>query len=95
MCIHSLVSFEWDSRKSSSNERKHGVRFADAVAVFDDERAITILDDHPEEERFVTIGRDTFRRLLVVVYVWRGEQIRVISARKATVRERREYGRQR
>jgi len=63
--------------------------------VFDDERAITIFDDHPEEERFVTIGQDTSRRLLVVVYVWRGEQLRVISARKATARERREYGRQR
>jgi len=87
------VSYEWDPRKSASNARKHGVRFTDAVTVFNDDRAITIQDEHPEEERFVTIGQDAFGRLLVVVYAWRGESIRVISARKATPRERRAYGR--
>ncbi len=59
MYIHSLVSYEWDLRKATSNMRKHGVRFADAVAVFNDDRAITIQEEHPEEERSVAIGRDT------------------------------------
>ena len=87
------MSYEWDPRKSASNSRKHGVEFTDAVTVFSDDRAITIQDEHPEEERFVTVGQDASGRLLVVVYAWRGESIRVISARKATPRERRAYGR--
>ncbi len=70
---------------------KHGVSFADAVAAFSDEAALTIEDDDPDEQRFVTIGIDAFGRLLVVVYAWRGDDIRVISARKATRRERRHY----
>ena len=93
MYIPSNVEFEWDSKKAASNRRKHGVRFADAVAVFSDDHAVTIQDEHPEEERFVTVGQDASGRLLVVVYAWRGESIRVISARKATPRERRAYGR--
>ncbi len=47
------MDYEWDKRKATSNYRKHGVRFADAVTVFGDERAITIEDDYPDEERFV------------------------------------------
>jgi len=45
------VNYQWDPRKASINFRKHGVRFADVVAVFEDEQAVTILDDHPHEER--------------------------------------------
>jgi len=86
------VSFEWDAQKARTNARKHGVEFADAVAALEDETAITVPDDETaEEERFVTIGRDAFGRLLVVVYTWRSENIRVISARKATKRERESY----
>ena len=76
------------SRQSATNETKHGVRFADAVSVFGDERALTIHDSHRDEERFVTIGMDAFARVLVVVYTWRGDAIRLISARKATRSER-------
>lgn len=65
---------------------------ADAVSVFADDFAITVMDEHPDEERFVTIGMDALSRILVVVYTWRGENcIRLISARKATRRERQQY----
>jgi uncharacterized DUF497 family protein len=87
------VAFEWDDAKARANYRKRRVHFADAVAVFEDGAAITIPDDDSdEEERFVTIGRDAFARLLVVIYTWRGLNIRLISARKANRRETRDYG---
>lgn len=59
----------------------------------EDEEALTFADDDiAEEERFVTLGADLFGRILVVVYTWRGDTIRLISARKATPRERKQYG---
>jgi uncharacterized DUF497 family protein len=82
--------FEWDSRKAAGNFRKHGVRFVDAVAVLEDDEAVTIADD-AEEDRWVTIGVDAAGRTLVVVYAWRGERIRIISARRATRFERDQY----
>ena len=85
------MNYQWDSRKASSNFRKHGVRFADVIAVFEDELAITILDEYPDEERYVTLGQDFLGRIVVVVYTWREDEIRIISARKATNNERREY----
>jgi uncharacterized DUF497 family protein len=85
------VSFEWDRRKAAANLRKHGIDFADAVAVFEDESALTVEDDATNEQRFVTVGTDALFRVLVVVFTWREERIRVISARKATARERRQY----
>lgn len=59
--------------------------------VFEDENAITIEDDHEKEDRFITIGRDFLSRILVVVYTFRDIVIRIISARKATARERKMY----
>ena len=85
------MEFEWDPQKARSNRRKHGVRFADATAVFRDELAVTMPDESSDEKRFITIGMDVVGRLLVVVYSWRGVMIRVISARKATGPERRRY----
>jgi len=85
------VRFEWDRQKANSNLRKHGVDFADATMVFYDEQAITIRDDVLEEGRFITLGTDALARVLVVVYTWRGDRIRIISARKATRRERHRY----
>lgn len=85
------MEVEWDARKAAANLQKHGVDFADAVAVFADELAVTIPDEGHEDDRFVTVGTDGLGRLLVVVYVWRGERVRVISAREATRRERRQY----
>jgi uncharacterized DUF497 family protein len=80
-----------DRRKEASNVRKHGIRFADAVSVLEDDRAITVSDDSIDEERWVTIGMDALGRVLVVVYAWRDEKIRIISARRATARESRQY----
>lgn len=85
------MDFEWDPRKSASNLRKHGVDFSDAATVFDDDLARTIPDEESGEERFVTMGADALGRTLVVVYMWRNQQIRIISARKANRRERRDY----
>ena len=83
---------EWDPDKARLNARKHGVSFADAVASLEDERALTVRDpSFNEEERWVTMGLDGLGRVLVVVYTWRGESVRLISARKATARERRQY----
>jgi len=85
------VDVEWDRAKALANRRKHGVDFADAVAVFEDDQAMTIQDESSEEERFITIGMDAFARVLVVVYTWRNERIRLISARKAIRHERTQY----
>jgi uncharacterized DUF497 family protein len=85
------MDYQWDKNKEHSNREKHGIAFADATAVFADDHALTLEDDHPDEERFVTIGMDGFGRILVVVYTWRGERIRIISARKAIASEIAQY----
>ncbi len=85
------MTYEWDADKARANLRKHEVDFADAVAVLEDDAAITIADGHPGEDRFITIGQDALGRILVVIYTWRGDNIRLISARKATPRERQQY----
>jgi uncharacterized DUF497 family protein len=83
---------EWDPGKARLNSRKHGVSFADAVASLEDEGALTMRDPSSgEEERWVTMGLDAVGRVLVVIYTWRGESLRLISARKATAGERRRY----
>jgi uncharacterized DUF497 family protein len=85
------MAVEWDSAKATSNFRRHGVRFADAVSAMEDERAISVRDESEEEERWITIGMDCLARILVVVYTWRDEHLRLISARLATPREGRQY----
>lgn len=86
------MNYEWDPNKSIANLDKHRIHFADAVAVFSDEFALTVADAFTDEERFVTIGVDAFGQLLVVIYTWRDEEtIRIISARKATRHERKQY----
>lgn len=85
------MDFEWDPAKAIDNRRKHGVEFADAVGVFEDPIALTLDDDFLTERRFVTIGRDTLDRVLVVVWSWNADSIRLISARRATPRERRQF----
>ena len=92
MCTYnSCVTYQWDTAKAVSNLQKHGVAFADAVTVLEDNAALTMQDEASEEERFVTLGMDALGRLLVVLYTWRGDDIRVISARKATRAERVAY----
>jgi uncharacterized DUF497 family protein len=84
---------EWDSRKALSNLQKHGIDFADAVVVLEDENAVTVQDTlSAGETRYITVGLDAPGRVLTVVYTWRGDNLRLISARQATPRERRQYG---
>jgi uncharacterized DUF497 family protein len=86
------VEVEWDPGKAASNYAKHRVTFADAVGVLEDDLALTIRDPGiADEERWITLGLDGLRRLLVVVHTWRGERIRLISARCATRREKSQY----
>ena len=93
--MHIIVrmNYEWDPKKSAANLRKHGIGFAEAVVVFQDDRALTIEDQHSDEERFIRLGMDAKERILVVVYTWREECVRIISARQATPREREKYER--
>ena len=74
------MDFEWDPQKAAANFKKHGVDFADAATVLTDDSAVTILDDGSVEERHATIGVDALGRVLVVIYAWRGDRIRLISA---------------
>lgn len=87
------MNFEWDPRKARKNLKKHGVSFTEAGTVFGDDLAITVADpDHSEEEdRYITIGWSSRRRLLIVAHTDRGDRIRIISARELTPRERKAY----
>ena len=87
------MEFEWDIDKATSNLEKHGVSFAEAMTVFGDPLEVAIPDpDHSEEEfRFVSIGRSEQGRLLVVAYTEREARIRLINAREAAPKERRNY----
>lgn len=91
-----MIEFEWDSRKSQSNEKKHGVSFAEARSVFFDENAVQFFDEeHSEEEdRFILLGMSTQSRMLIVCHCEReqGNVIRIISARKPKKSERKYYG---
>ena len=86
--------FEWDDKKSASNEKKHGVSFDEAKSIFTDQFARLISDpDHSDEEdRFVLLGTSIHSRLLVVCHCIRlNDSIRIISARKADKQEREIY----
>jgi|SaaInl8_200m_RNA_FD_contig_41_1760232_length_858_multi_3_loop_2 uncharacterized protein len=85
--------FEWDKIKAEHNARKHGVSFDEAQTVFLDCFSVMIPDESHSniEERFLLIGTSHKHRILVVSYTDRGDIIRVISARKATGHERRQY----
>lgn len=87
------MEFEWDNRKAEENLRIHGISFPEASTVFSDFLSSTISDPlHSEaEERLVTLGYSEKQRLLVVVHTDRGDVIRIISARKATTHERKDY----
>ena len=87
------LSFEWDLKKAIANLRKHGVSFKDAVTVFGDTLSITIEEPVPssDETRFITLGRSTGGKFLVVVHAERGDNVRIISAREATRLERKQH----
>jgi len=86
------MDYQWDKNKSESNLKKHGIDFADAVGVFEDDWALTL--DEPivgGEQRFVTMGMDFLGRIIVVIYTYIVNTIRIISARSATNNERETY----
>ena len=87
--------FTWDFAKARVNQDKHGVTFEEAASVFGDPLSVTILDPahSNHENRFIIIGRSQAQRLLVVMHTERDDHIRIISARPATRRERRDYER--
>ena len=87
------LKFEWDENKAGSNLAKHGVSFAEATTVFGDALALTIPDPvHSQsEDRLVTLGSSYLGKLLVVVHTERDETIRIISARPASRKERKQY----
>lgn len=91
------MEFTWDEAKARSNLRKHGVTFEEAETVFGDPFEITVPAAPAEEpeERWLSIGETSARRLIVVCYTERGAYIRIISARPATRRERAAYERRR
>jgi uncharacterized DUF497 family protein len=86
-----LIFAKDNPSKAKKNQSKHGISFADIFAVFEDPNAVTIEDFRNDEQRYVTIGMDAFGRILVVVYIWRGDNIRLISARKAVRYEVKQY----
>jgi len=90
-----MITFEWDAKKASTNKKKHGVTFEEARSIFFDQNAKLI--DDPEhsldEERFIILGISSLSRLLVVCHCYREKNnvIRIISARKATRNESKQY----
>jgi uncharacterized DUF497 family protein len=86
------MNYQWDPAKAEANVKKHGVEFADAVGVLADPTAITIEDPQAEgEQRFLSMGMDVLGRIIVVAYTYRGDEVRLISARKASKKELRVY----
>jgi uncharacterized DUF497 family protein len=87
-----MLHFEWDPAKAASNLLKHGVSFAEAVTVLLDPLSLTDEDPtHPTEIRWLTVGTSFQARILVVVHTDDDDTVRIISARKATASERRNY----
>ena len=90
------ISFSWDERKNRSNQTKHGISFEEATTVFADENARLKHDSthSKDEDRFIILGFSAKLKLLVVAHAYREDEteIRIISARKATRNERKQYG---
>jgi uncharacterized DUF497 family protein len=89
------IAFEWDEKKNRLNKKKHGISFEESQTVFADENALLVHDpDHSQEEnRFVILGLSFKLRILVVCHCYRESDaiIRIISARKATRSEQKQY----
>ena len=88
-----MLLFEWDLSKAKENIKIHGVSFDEASTAFRDTLSLTIYDPQhsDEEDRLILIGSSCKNRLLVIVHTERGNKIRIISARKATKKERKQY----
>jgi hypothetical protein len=87
------LRFSWDARKARANQRKHGIGFPEAATAFGDALSVTIPDpDHSAgERRYLLVGLTARRQLVVVAHSERGNEIRIISARRATRAEREAY----
>ena len=89
------IKFSWDNNKSQSNLKKHQISFEEAKTVFDDENARLIFDpDHSEDEdRFILLGFSCNSKILTVVHCYRDDEqnVRIISARKSTKQETKQY----
>ena len=94
-CNHERVRFEWDEKKYKLNQRKHGISFLEVQTAFSDENGLLLDDpDHSlEEDRYIILGMSSKLRLLVISHTYRKEDqiVRIISARKATRMEQRQY----
>ena len=90
-----MIKFEWDASKAVSNKKKHGVTFEEAKSVFYDDFAVQFYDDENSEleDRFLILGRSNLARVLLICHceLDSGNLIRIISARKATAKERKLY----
>jgi len=87
-----MMSIHFDPVKAAINLQKHGIHFAEAEMVLQDQMALTIEDpDTAGEQRWITMGADSMARILLVVYTYRSDQARVISVRKASRQEREKY----
>ena len=84
------MAFEWDARKNIANRRKHGIDFADAVRIFEGPIIEGRDECEEQEDRMIAFGAFGLR-VIAVVYTWRGDRCRIISARKATSNERKAY----
>ena len=88
------LTFEWDQRKATANARMHAVSFEEGATAFADPLSITVDDpDHstPNDQRYILLGMSHRNRLLVVIHVERGDNLRIVSARLATRHERKTY----
>lgn len=87
------MNFEWDPAKARQNRRKHRISFQEAATVFGDPLTVTYPDpDHSSsEQRFISVGMSSAGKVLMVAHADRNENIRIISARKTTPREREHY----
>jgi uncharacterized DUF497 family protein len=86
------MEIRWDPHKAEANFRKHKIRFSDAESVLFDTMTLTIEDQIVDrEQRFLFVGSDAFGRIIVIVCTYHGDTIRLISARKATPKERKYY----
>jgi uncharacterized protein len=87
------MRFTWDPNKERRNKRDHGIGFQEASTVFGDSLAVTVSDpDHSVgEERFLTVGQSSSGQLLVVCHIEQEDTIRIISARRASAHERKDY----
>jgi uncharacterized DUF497 family protein len=86
------MSVEWDPAKAASNLQKHGISFSDAELVLRDPQGVCVEDKSAKgEERYVVVGMDALGGITAVCFTYRGEAVRIISARSATRHERRQY----